>query len=56
MDVDSLSGTKLGNFQTESLLSRGGMGIVYEARRVSMNHIVTLKAFSCLQLRVDCLD
>ena len=43
---DSLVGTRLGSWQLERLLGRGGMGRVYEARDLGSGRHVALKVLS----------
>src|SRR6516164_8168406 len=43
MSINPEAGVKIGDFQVVKRLGAGGMGIVYLAKHVSLNHLVALK-------------
>lgn len=43
MDIEQLAGTRLGNYEIENLLGRGGIGVLHKAHQISLDHPVALK-------------
>jgi hypothetical protein len=43
MDIERLAGTKLGNYEIESLLGRGGMNLMYKVYQRFLDHPVAAR-------------